>query len=204
MNQKYPADKPRSYAVLEAEAQAVRRALGFDPAEPLPGLALFESLGRYVVTAQGMTIPLEYAVENLGPGIEAEAKYEQGKVVVSLSDETYSGLEVDHVRYRFTCFHEIAHAVLHPGELVRLSSIPRRTAQAAFYRGDFEDLRPYQDVEWQANGFAAAVSMPAIGLEALARQGRLSGREVADQYSMSLEAATIRVETFQKRRNQLL
>lgn len=206
MSQKYPAEKPRSYSLIESEAQRVRRVLGVEPTETLPGLRLFESLRRYVVTANGKELHLDYAVEHLELGIEAEARYEaeSGAIVVSLCPETYSGLEEEQARHRFTVFHEIGHAVLHPSELVRLSRIPRHQAQAALHRGVFENLPPYQDVEWQANAFAAALSMPAEGMERLRREGRLTVTSVAEIFSMSRDAAEIRCRTFSQRRSELL
>lgn len=204
MNAKYPADQGRSYRELERVARGIRRSLGFDLTGELPGEALFGSLSNYTVTCDDREIRLDYEVANLEPGIEAEARYEQkrDRLVICLTPDTYEGLEKNQPRSRFSLFHEIGHPVLHVKELIRLSRIPRHTA--ALHRGQYGNLPPYLDCEWQANGFAAALAMPAAGLEMLAREGRLSVTEIMNSFRVSRASAEIRLSVFEKRKSDLL
>jgi uncharacterized protein DUF955 len=203
MGHKYPAEKPRGYAQLEVDARGVRRALGFDLTGKLPGLKIFESLGNYSVSLRGAQIQLSYAVEELEPGIEAEARFERdcGEIVVCLTPLTYEQLEQDYPRSRFSVFHEIGHAVLHPAELIGLSRKPRD--QAALQRVSYGHLLPYQDAEWQANTFAASLAMPALGLEQLLRERRLQVSEVMHSFCVSQQSAEIRIKTFLARKDTL-
>ena len=74
----------------------------------------------------------------------------------------------------------------------------------ALARGSFGILRPFQDVEWQANAFAAALFAPAAGLDVLASRMRLSATAVAENFGISFECARIRLKTFKERRAQLI
>lgn len=203
-NSKYPADKPRTHVEIERDALALRRALGFDLAGRLPGEKIFGSLGNYSVLAHGRWIRLTYEVAKLEQGLEAEARYEPDtdEIVVCLTPQTYEGLEKDLPRPRFSLFHEIGHAVEHPNELVRLARIPRHTA--ALHRGLYRDIRPFRDCEWQANAFAAALSMPARGLQTLREEGRLTVAEIVGTFRMSQESATYRLSTFMSKGRELL
>ena len=60
------------------------------------------------------------------------------------------------------------------------------------------------DTEWQANGFAAAMLVPATGLVQLEQAGRLDVRTVAGIYLVSLQAAELRLKVFADRRRELL
>lgn len=203
MSERYRALRAESYSSLEKKAESVRRVLGFDLEGKIPGLSLFEALDNYSVG--GGDIGLRYAIEELEAGIEAEARYESGEraIVVSLSPRTYEGLEADQPRARFTVFHEIGHAVLHGPLLIQLSRIPRDQVRA-LARSENLARRSCEDVEWQANAFAAALAMPAKGLERLARSGALTADRVAMEFNMSLAAARNRTKTFEERRFELL
>ena len=60
------------------------------------------------------------------------------------------------------------------------------------------------DTEWQANGFAAAMLVPASGLAEMERAGHLNVRAVAATYLVSLRAAELRLTVFTDRRRELL
>ena len=200
----FPADRPRGYATIETETRRVRKALGAGPDEMLPGLRLFESLERYAVYIGETRVRLTYLISDLPRGVEARALYLQAseEIALALSPESYEGLEQEKPRPRFSLAHEIGHAVLHPKVLYRLATIPEE--RAALARGDFGTLRPFQDVEWQANAFAAALLVPADGLEVLSNRGRLSADVVARTFGVSSECARIRVSVFKERRTHLL
>jgi Zn-dependent peptidase ImmA (M78 family) len=92
--------------------------------------------------------------------------------------------------------------VLHPTELVdrRLAQVDSR----ALHRGTFGDHKAFMDTEWQANGFAASMLMPATGLARMERSGGLDAPAVADHYLVSLQAAELRLKVFRHRKGELL
>jgi hypothetical protein len=200
------ASRPQSYTSLERVAANVRGRLlpGRSDVEPVPGLQLFERLDEYQVTVGGSSLPLQYAVEELPAGIEAQAHYsvDEGAIVVALVEATYGDLRAGTGRALFTVAHEVGHAVLHAKELVerRLANVDSR----ALHRGAVGGHKPFMDTEWQANGFAAAMLVPATGLVKLEHAGRLDVRSVAGTYLVSLHAAELRLKVFADRRRELL
>jgi len=201
-----PALRPQSYSSLEPIAAHVRARLlpGRSDVEHIPGLELFERLDEYSVSVRGANLRLQYGVENLPSGLEAQAHYsmDEGAIVVVLTETTYEDLAAGTGRALFTVAHEIGHAVLHPNELVerRLANVDSQ----ALHRGTVAGHKPFMDTEWQANGFAAAMLMPATGLVQLEQAGRLDARTVAGTYLVSLQAAELRLKVFADRRRELL
>ena len=200
------AHRPQSYSTLERIAADVRTQLlpGRSAVEPVPGLELFERLDEYSVSVRGSSLRLQYGVADLPSGIEAQAHYsvDEAAIVVVLTEATYDDLRAGTARSLFTVGHEIGHAVLHPTELVerRLAEFDTR----AFHRGTLGGHKAFMDTEWQANGFAAAMLMPARGLVQMEKAGRLDLRTVANTYLVSLQAAELRLKVFANRRRELL
>jgi hypothetical protein len=200
------AYRPQSYSSLERIAAHVRARLlpGRSDVEHVPGLELFESLDEYRVTVHGTSMRLQYGVEDLPAGLEAQAHHsvEENAIVVVLTEATYEDLRAGMGRALFTLCHEIGHAVLHPVELVdrRLAAVDAR----ALHRGTLGGHKAFMDTEWQANGFAAAMLMPATGLHQMERAGELDVRMVAKTYLVSLQAAELRLKVFADRRRELL
>jgi len=124
---------------------------------------------------------VEYALTELGldyeilpdkdmSGVYAETVPEQG--LLRISETTYDGACDGVPRDRFTIAHEIGHLLLHT---------PNRVI---FTRSDNE-IKPYENPEWQANTFAGEllVSMDFI-------QG-LPVDSIAKKYEVSLDVASI-------------
>jgi hypothetical protein len=200
------AHHPQSYASLERIAVHVRACLlpGHSDLEPVPGLELFERLDEYTVTVRGSNLPLQYGAEQLPTGLEAQAYYstEETAIVVALTEDSYRALSAGFGRALFTLAHEIGHAVLHPQELLerRIASVDAR----ALHRGTAGGHKAFMDTEWQANGFAAAMLVPATGLAKLEASGRLDARNIARTYLVSQQAAELRLKVFVDRRDELI
>lgn len=198
--------RAQSYASLERIAADVRDKLlpGRSDVEHVPGLELFERLDRYFVSVRGRRLRLQYGVEILPPGIEAQAHYavDEEAIVVVLSEDTYSDLRRGTGRALFTLCHEIGHAVLHPTELVdrRLAAMD----EGALHRGASPTHKSFLDTEWQANGFAAAMLMPASGLVQMENAGHLRSSTIAATYLVSDQAAALRLGVFATRRRELI
>jgi len=200
-----PAYRGRSYAELERLAGDVRRKIA--PAakvtESLNATSIFEHLDEYRVSVRGTSVALDYAVENLPPTVEAEAKYdpETNKIVVTLSAKTYAELRRGTPRAVFTVAHEIGHAVLHPAELFDRALAPDPRAMQRV----IPTHQLYKDTEWQANGFAAALLMPARGLLILEANGAdLDGFVISEQFAVSMQAAELRLKTYSTHKRDLL
>jgi hypothetical protein len=71
-------------------------------------------------------------------------------------------------RARFTAAHEIGHGVLHAKEITH--EIAHRRVEGLYRRSD---IRAFENPEWQANAFAAALLMPTAAVKVLvAMHGR--------------------------------
>lgn len=201
------ADSGRSYCTIEDLAAGVREVIvpGIRPIDPLDCMALFEGLDRFTVSGpRSREIPLTYAVQEYPIGVEGVTRYDEpsGTIVVSLSTQTYQMLEAKHPRARFAVAHEVGHAVLHGPELVRLAEIPH--GNLGLYRRAEGRHDQCFDTEWQANGLAAALLMPAPGLSALERRGQLTRIAVQTVFKVSAQAAEIRIDIFRRKKAELL
>src|SRR5690606_2956370 len=87
-----------------------------------------------------------------------------------------------HTRQRFTLAHEIAHFILHR------PLIGDGIVDDALYRSSKGD-----DVEREANRYAAAILMPAPLVRKKYREGLRSFAGIAEAFDVSYEVAEIRV-----------
>jgi len=198
------ADQPYSHRGLEAVAKHVREVLKLKPAQAVDALQLFESLDDITVECAGKEIPLNYRVVDLEDS-EGCARYvAQDKCIeVVASANTYNRLERGQPRAGFFVGHELGHCILHARQLMRLAQMPTNKL-AALHRGSTTH-KPYEDTEWQANGFSGALFMPAQGLQVLEQRfGQLSAAMIQETFKVSYEAAGIRQELFAKRKGELL
>lgn len=199
------ADHKFSYRDLEVLAKLIREHLNIPPDQAIDTLRLFEDLHEVSIQmSNGTVIPFRGGVIALEDS-EGYTHYDHQRDVMEIlaSEQTYDRLEVGHPRAGYFVAHELGHCVLHTDQLVRLAQMPTQQ-QAAFHRGR-ADHKPYEDTEWQANGFASALLMPAHGISALERpQNRITACHVAEHFGVSEEAAGYRLELYQKRRSELL
>lgn len=196
----------QSRAKLERAATSVRNVVmpGAGPSAPAEGVWLFENLDEYSVSVRGRKIPIVPQVKPLPIGVEAMTRYSPSRheIRVTFSEYGYDGLEKGTPHFRFTLAHEVGHAVLHAVDLVRLTTIPH-AHQALTRRTHAHKI--YEDTEWQANGFAGALLMPARGLAELESEwGALRPELVADRFGVSVPAAKVRLSIFADKRHELL
>jgi hypothetical protein len=199
------APDSHSYASLERTAASIRKELGFAATDPLPGLDLFERLDSFAVRVGRQRIPLNYGVvPDLPHGVDARTRYDvpSGWILVELPENGYRALIREQPHVRFSLFHEIAHAILHPVTLLRFSVMPQ--VHVALLRGEHTGHAPCEDTEWQADALSAALLMPAVGLLAMEKAGTLDAESIAQEFSVSFTAATIRLRNFKERREDLL
>lgn len=139
---------PLSIAQLRELAGVIRAGLHLSPVESFPVLYFLEH-------ALSKAIPgFDFAVvDELSDGNEACA-YPDGCTenpdgpFIELTTEAYERACAGHGRDRLTVLHEISHTLLH-----------RKVA--VHYRGPRgEELKAYENSEWQANQLAAELLMP--------------------------------------------
>ena len=199
------ADHRYSYRDLEHFAKHVRRSLGWPEDQRVDTLGLFENLDDItIVQSDGTKIPLRGGVVSL-EGSEGYTRYEPQRHMIEIlaSEETYQRLEGGHPRAGYFVAHELGHCILHTDQLVRLAQMPSQQ-QAAFHRGR-ADHKPYEDTEWQANGFASALLMPARAMRALEEaHGKLTPRLMVEHFGVSEEAGGYRIDLYSNRGCELL
>lgn len=199
------ADRKYSYSKLEALATYVREQLKLPPDQAIDALQLFEDLHEICIKqANGKVIPLRGGVIALEDS-EGYTRYDRTRELIEIlaSDKTYRWLEERHPRAAYFVAHELGHCVLHTDQLVRLAQMPTNQ-QAAFHRGR-EGHKVYEDTEWQANGFASALLMPARGIAALEQgHGHINALMIVGQFGVSWEAAGYRIDLYARRKKELL
>lgn len=188
---------------LEQAALHLRHAIAGDLPDdaPLPGVRLFERIDGHYVTVGRRQIGLTYAIESTLPsGVEALTLYSaprgstEARIIVALSEKTYEGLERGIPHHRFTFAHELCHATEHAYKVVELAAMPHR--QAAMLRGA-PTHKIYEDSEWQADVFGAALLMPLPGLHLLKQRfGYLSPDIIEREFRVSSQAALKRFTTY--------
>lgn len=206
----FPADRGAlSYRAVEALARHCRAVLAPDVpvhARLAGGPGFFESLDSYTVATRAGMMRLDYGVVAALPGgAEAQCRFDTkaGCIVVELTDDSYRLLEQGYPRALWTVCHEAGHFALHTDQMINMSTMPHQEMQ--LQRRARAVHPPYLDTEWQADAFAAALLMPAAGLETIRNhQGRLTPGVIQRQFGVSAEAARIRISVFERRREELL
>lgn len=200
----FRADRSSSYAALERVAADFRRRhLACCGAPVLDAAHAFEHLDDVdVERANGQRIRLDYAVNDIP--VEALTMFdaESGKLVIVLRQDTYRNLLRGQPRARFSVCHEFGHAVLHTEQLIRMAGTPYQDAAMARTPTRGHDV--FQDTEWQANGFAAALLMPAIDVVDAVDAGGDVTETVMSRFAVSSDAARRRVAIVEPRRATLL
>lgn len=204
----FEADREYYYWQLEKLASELRRELapGMAFTEALPGPELYDALDKETVEADGREVILRTDTQVLPRGTLGETYYDRrnDRLMLVLSEDTYLGLESDDGRARFSFFHEIGHVALHPELLLRIAHIHRE--EAALQRAMAAPYPRYRDTEFQANYMAAALLIPAIGLEELSNGGTefLLASDVMRRFKVSRTTAEHRLENFYESRMNLL
>jgi hypothetical protein len=196
---------PLGHLEIERAAADVRCAFDLDPLMPIPGWQLFEHIGQLSVVAGSEKVPVSYGVEeSLPTNALACAIYDEkaNEISLVLSAQSYDDLERRNgYRARFSVAHEIGHAKLHAERLIQITRIDH--TRRAMLRTTTYDTPLFQDSEWQANNFAAALLMPAPGLECLLLQHKLQPSRIQRMYRVSFTSAKRRIGTFKHHRREL-
>ncbi|WII72169.1 ImmA/IrrE family metallo-endopeptidase [Bdellovibrio sp. 22V] len=152
-----------------------------DTPMPVPVLEIFENmLDRF-----GYTPAIGKNVKGLG-GVTDVTNRE-----IELPLASYNRLEKGDPQGRFTAAHEFGHMILHGQSNAVGGKYPSRE-NVTFARRS--QLRAFEDPEWQANTFAAAVLMPYPMMKQLFKTGKMDVQTVIEAFKVSKTAAEIRVK----------
>lgn len=208
---KYPADTPRGHAKIEFAALQARALLEFAIEDQLPGEEILWRFCDFRIPVGPESYGLRYDVhEQLPDGELARTSFspEQKCFEIVFSEATFKDLsELDpsepwrHCRARFSLYHELGHVFLHPHEVKRIGEIPML---GNALRRQSKQLRPFEDVEWQANNFSAAIQAPALRMKALKGEGRLTLEVMMEEFQLSRIACATRFKTFTNYEEKLL
>jgi hypothetical protein len=167
---------PRSTVDIRRHAMHVREVFGLIPSIGFFRMdefieSLYEFAVNYDVVEQG----------ELPQGVEACCVPEQR--LIMLTQNTYDQACRDSPRARFTVIHELGHLAL--------------SHTRGFHRDQRggEDIKAYEDSEWQANAFAAEFLMPATDVAA---RRLWQPVELMMRYQVSEPAATKRLRDLTK------
>lgn len=102
------------------------------------------------------------------------AETDLNRDIIRVRESVYIGATEGNYRDRFTIAHEIGHAILHKNR--------------TFLCREDENLKPYEDPEWQANTFAGELLVPSSMIL------NQSIQKISKTYEVSREVAIIQKE----------
>jgi Zn-dependent peptidase ImmA (M78 family) len=163
---------PTSVAKIRAAAMNVRDML-------MPnGTPHLES---FVGSLHKFNITVDVVEDNfLLPGVEATCIPE--KRVVYISATTYDAIRRNDGRARFTVFHELGHLIL--------------AHSRSFHRDTRSGFPIWENSEWQADQFAAEITMP---LSVILDKNLTEAWELQDEFGVSYQAACHRLSKLRQK-----
>jgi antitoxin HicB len=187
---------PRSYPEVAAHAErfaelAFPREVAAGKAIPITDLLVSrrvtDTIGRPVDVRRDESLTEEAVCEHRG-----------GLVLLGFRPDVWDRAVAGNPRFRFTVAHEIAHAALHAGDLARHRGRAFRDTVNPTQKLP-PDVPIYESPEWQANAWAGAVLMPSVAVRRSIQNlgpdaGDLIAQQLAANFQVSLQAATIRLE----------
>lgn len=132
-------------------------------------------------------------VESLGSGTEAETL---PGGIIEIPEKIYAGAYEGNPRDRVTIIHECGHVEMHSAELEAASK--RRTGPSLYRR---DELKPFEDPEWQAFEFASyalAPTRPLLTVLGSTNPRDWSAELAARTFNLSLPAAESRLRSLEK------
>jgi predicted transcriptional regulator len=165
---------PRSILSIRGVAEEVREIMSL-PDGKVPLAEFIESWSTY-----GITLDVLEDEDFTLWMADVEAVCVPETATITLTDTTYNAARRNDPRTRFTIFHELGHFVLQHSKV-----LARRDTVA----------KPYLDSEWQADQFAAEVTMP---LRVIQARGLNHEDELATHFGVSLPAAANRLRSLRR------
>lgn len=158
---------PRSKAQIRGFVNRVREIFRVKLDSKLPVLYILETLCSGL-DENGYTLEI-VPISSMS---ERYAETIPEKKIVRIREDVYNGVYEEKPRDLFTVCHEIGHILLHSNDII------------SFAREN-ENVKKYEDPEWQANIFAAEFLAPARMCK------NMSVEEIVNTYGCSKQVATI-------------
>lgn len=167
--------EPRSRPAIRRIAMDARKVLGLSDDYPPDLCRLLDEVSVKFALDYDVVEDSEMPI----PGAEAVCIPEQA--MIYLPQRSLARAAANEPRMRFTIFHEIGHFVL---------GHSRSYARSAGF-----EPKPFLDSEWQADQFAAEITMP---LEVIVERQIFGANMIAATFGTSSEAARLRELTLRK------
>lgn len=177
-----PIVKGLSSSQIEKEAEMFLEKLSPNSLlkpQPTPVLEIFENK----LETLNFTPLIGKNIKGLGGITDVTHRF------IQLPNATYKRLEKSDPQARFTVAHEFGHAYLHSKEQA-LGTFPFRNHLTFAQRSR---IRAFEDPEWQANAFAAAILMPLKTMRMLHQRDLMDPLHIMDVFNVSWSAANRRV-----------
>jgi antitoxin HicB len=187
----------RSYLSVAADAEKLAAQVFPDEVRrgetiPVQRLVLDDDL------SQALGLPVDVTTD---PGLrdEGESRFVGDRIVLTLRVDIAAKSRQGSARARFTIAHELAHARLHHEELRSHKGRAFRDANCTPTQKLPANVPIYRSPEWQANAWAGAFLMPAVGVRAYIGQLAATDSEFdltrfAAHFQVSVQAARVRVD----------
>lgn len=163
---KYKAE-PLSNVDIISLTQHIRKILGCGSDTPLNIVAILEFAMPKMYKQFDISIRNQKEMK-----VDIHAYTDPNTNQIVIREDIYDRARHGEGRDRFTIAHEIGHYILHNSSLLTLTRVYQN-----------EDIKPYEDVEWQADAFAGELLCPSFAIK------NLSIKETAQKYGVSLQAA---------------
>lgn len=158
---------PLSNMTICALAKQFRNILGISESSPIDICAVLE------IAMPLLDSNFNYSVRYCEDmAIDAHAYTNQDENEIVILDEIYDRAVAGLGRDRMTIAHELGHYLLHNKQMGMLTRVY-----------DNEQIKTFEDPEWQATAFAGELLCPAEFTKGL------SADEIAEKYGVSLDAA---------------
>ena len=163
---KYKAE-PLSNDDIISLTQHIRKLLGCGSDTPLNIVAILEFAMPKMYEKFDISIKTQQEMK-----VDTHAYTDPNTNQIVIREDIYDRARHGEGRDRFTIAHEIGHYILHNSSLLTLTRVYQN-----------EVVKPYEDVEWQADAFAGELLCPSFAIK------DLSVEEAARKYGVSLQAA---------------
>ena len=167
---KYKAE-PLSNDIIMTLTRHFRKMLGCGLDTPLDIVAILEFAMPQIDKNFGLLIKTQDEMK-----IDSHAYTDPETQQIVIREDIYDRARNGEGRDRFTIAHEIGHYLLHNHSFLTLTRV---------YKD--EEIKPYEDVEWQADAFAGELLCPAFAVK------DMSAEDAAIKYGVSIQAAKTQI-----------
>ena len=163
---KYKAEPISNDDIIDITGQ-LRKVLRCSPTAPLNIVAILEYAMPEIYPEFNFVIKEQNEMR-----LDKHAYTDPETNEIVIREDIYERARNGEGRDRFTIAHEIGHYILHNTRLLKLTRVYQN-----------EKIKPYEDVEWQADAFAGELLCPMIAII------DMDAETASKYYGVSLQAA---------------